>query len=410
MFHSLYVDLNSFFASVEQQLDPALRGQPIGVLPVLAQTTCCIAASIQAKQFGIRTGTPVWEARKRCKTIKFVQARPSVYVEMHHKIVEAVESCYPVAAVLSIDEMALDLTGRHTREEHAVKLARQIKRSIYAQAGEVMHCSIGIAPNRFLAKTASNFKKPDGLELIRPQELPQILHKLELTDLNGISHGMEKRLNRVGIRTVEQLCKAPVEKFRLAWGGIEGERYLAKLRGEVLPPQPTQRSTVGHSHVLPPEMRNDESALAVLYRLLHKAAMRLRHYGYYAGSLGVHVRYQDGGHFAEQTRFAPHADTFKFNHVLAGLWARRPRHAERPMSRPMKIGVVLSDLTEQRCVARDLFEQDRQGEGLSLALDQINRRFGPNAVHFGAAHQGIGAAPMRIAFNHIPELSVENDG
>ncbi|MEW6133777.1 MAG: DNA polymerase [Pseudomonadota bacterium] len=382
MFHSLYVDLNSFFASVEQQLDPALRGLPVGVLPVLAETTCCIAASIQAKRFGIKTGTPVWEARKRCKGIQFVQARPSVYVEMHHKIVEAVESCYPVAAVLSIDEMALDLTGRHTREEHALELARQIKRTIYERAGEVMHCSIGIAPNRFLAKTASNFKKPDGLELIRPHDLPHILYKLELTDLNGISRGMEKRLNRVGIHTVEQLCNAPPEKFRLAWGGIEGERYLAKLRGEALPPLPTQRSTVGHSHVLPPEMRNDESALAVLYRLLHKAAMRLRHYGYYAGAMGVHVRYQDGERFAEQTRFAPHADTFKFNHVLAGLWERRPRHA----ARPMKIGVVLSELTEQRCISRDLFEEDRQGEGLSLALDQINRRFGPNAVHFGAAH------------------------
>lgn len=406
MFNSLYVDLNSFFASVEQQLDPHLRGQPLGVLPVLAETTCCIAASIQAKQFGIRTGTPVWEARKRCKSIKFVQARPAVYVEMHHRIVEAVESCYPVDAVLSIDEMALDLTGRHTREEHAVKLARQIKRAIYAQAGEVMHCSIGIAPNRFLAKTASNFKKPDGLELIRPQELPHILHKLELTDLNGINRGMEKRLNRVGIHTVQQLCAAPVEKLKIAWGGVEGERYFAKLRGESLPPMPTHRSTVGHSHVLPPEMRNDESALAVLYRLLHKAAMRLRHYGYYAGSMGVHVRYQDGERFAEQTRFAPHADSFKFNHVLAGLWKRRPRHA----GRPMKIGVVLSELTEQRCVARDLFEQDSQGEGLSIALDQINQRFGPNTVHFGAAHKGIGSAPMRIAFNHIPELVVENDG
>lgn len=410
MFNSLYVDLNSFFASVEQQLDPALRGQPLGVLPVLAETTCCIAASIQAKRFGIRTGTPVWEARKRCKGIQFVQARPSVYVEMHHRIVEAVESCYPVAAVLSIDEMALDLTGRHTQEAHAVKLARQIKSAIYAQAGEVMHCSIGIAPNRFLAKTASNFKKPDGLELIRPQDLPHVLHKLDLTDLNGINHGMEKRLKRVGIHTVEQLCAASAEKLRLAWGGVEGERYLAKLRGEVLPPLPTHRSTVGHSHVLPPEMRNDESALAVLYRLLHKAAMRLRHYGYYAGSLGVHVRYQDGERFSEQTRFAPHADSFKFNQVLAALWERRPRHAGRPMRRPMKIGVVLSELTEQRCVARDLFAEDNLGEGLSIALDQINQRFGPNAVHFGAAHRGIGSAPMRIAFNHIPELSVESDG
>lgn len=406
MFNALYVDLNSFFASVEQQLDPALRGQPVGVLPVMAETTCCIAASIQAKQYGIKTGTPVWEARKRCKRIKFVQARPSVYVEMHHKIIEAVESCYPVDAVLSIDEMALELTGRHIQETHALKLAQQIKRTIYRQAGEVMHCSIGIAPNRFLAKTASNFKKPDGLELIRPQDLPHILYKLELTDLNGISHGMERRLNRVGIHTVEQLCSAPVEKFRLAWGGVEGERYLAKLHGQTLPPLPTRRSTIGHSHVLPPEMRNDESALAVLYRLLHKAAMRLRHYGYYAGSMGLHIRGQNGEHFSEQTRFAPHADTFKFNHVLAGLWNKRPSH----VGRPMKIGVVLSELTEQRCVARDLFEQDRQGEGLSIAMDQINQRFGPNAVHLGAAHRGIGSAPMRIAFNHIPELSVESDG
>lgn len=406
MFHSLYVDLNSFFASVEQQLNPALRGLPIGVLPVMAETTCCIAASIQAKQFGIKTGTPVWEARKRCKAIRFIQARPAVYVDMHHKIVAAVERCYPVSAVLSIDEMALDLTGRHTQEAHAVKLARQIKQAIYCDAGEVMHASIGIAPNRFLAKTASNFKKPNGLELIRQQDLPQILHKLELTDLNGINHGMEKRLNRVGIHTVEQLCAAPVEKLRLAWRGIEGERYHAKLRGEILPPFPTHRSTVAHSHVLPPEMRNDESALAVLYRLLHKAAMRLRHYGYAAGSLALHVRYQNGVRFAEQTRFAPHADTIKFNQVLARLWKLRPDEGDQPM----KIGVVLSALAQQNRISLDLLERDHQGENLSLAVDEINQRFGPNAVHFGSAHRGIGAAPMRIAFNHIPELGVENDG
>jgi DNA polymerase-4 len=134
--------------------------------------------------------------------------------------------------------------------------------------------------------------------------------------------------------------------------------------------------------------------------------MRLRHYGYYAGSLGLHVRYQNGVRFAEQMRFAPHADTFKFNHVLAGLWKQCPKEGDHPM----KIGVVLSDLTEQHCISRDLFEHDLQGEGLSIAVDQINQRFGPNAVHFGSAHRGIGAATMRIAFNHIPELNVENDG
>jgi DNA polymerase-4 len=238
-----------------------LRDKAVGVLPVMADTTCCIAASIEAKRCKVTTGTAVREARKRCPDIIFVQARPSVYVEMHHLIVAAVESCYPVSAVLSIDEMALDLTGRHQHEKHALKLARDIKKAIYREAGEVMRCSIGIAPNRFLAKTASNFKKPDGLEFIRPDELPQRLFHLALSDLNDIGPAMEQRLNRHGIETVKQLCLASKDTLRHAWGGVEGERYYAKLRGEVLPPFPSHQSTVGHSQVLPPELRNEEVAL-----------------------------------------------------------------------------------------------------------------------------------------------------
>jgi DNA polymerase-4 len=405
MFNALYVDLNSYFASVEQQLRPALRDKPVGVLPVMAETTCCIAASIQAKRYKVKTGTAVWEARKRCPNIIFVQARPSVYVEMHHRIVAAVESCYPVSAVLSIDEMALDLTGRHQQEKHAFKLAQDIKKAIYREAGEVMHCSIGIAPNRFLAKTASNFKKPDGLEFIRPDELPQQLFHLDLSDLNGIGPAMVRRLNKHGIETVEQLCRASQDTLHHAWGSVEGERYYAKLRGEVLPPMPTHRSTVSHSHVLPPDLRNDESALAVLYRLLHKAAMRLRHYGYYAGGMGVHVRYRDDTRFRQHTRFAPHGDTLKLNATLSALWAQRPMDANEPT----KIGVTLFDLAEEKCISRDLFDTETQHEGLDIAVDQINRRFGNSAIYYGGAHKGRGSAPMRIAFNHIPELRLESD-
>ena len=169
MLRSLYVDLNSYFASVEQQLRPELRGKPIGVLPVLAETTCCIAASIDAKRFGIKTGTPVWQARKLHKNIIFVQARPATYVEIHHRIVAAVESCTPVTAVLSIDEMTCDLMGSEQQEKKAIALGKRIKQAIYTQVGEVLHSSIGIGPNRFLAKTASNMQKPDGLTVIRPE-------------------------------------------------------------------------------------------------------------------------------------------------------------------------------------------------------------------------------------------------
>ncbi len=408
--HSLYVDLNSYFASVEQQLRPELRGKPVGVLPVMADTTCCIAASIDAKRFGVRTGTPVWQARKLCKGIVFVQARPATYVEIHHRIVAAVESCTPVSDVLSIDEMACELMGSEREEANAVRLGQQIKQAIYAQVGEVLHSSVGIAPNRFLAKTASNMQKPDGLVVIRQSELPERLYGLKLGALNGIGRAMEQRLNRLGIHSVEQLCAASRDTLRRAWGGVEGERYYARLRGEVMASAPTQRSSVGHSHVLAPELRDPDSALAVLYRLLHKAAMRLRHYGYCAGGLGLHLHYlkSDAGHprWVDQARFSPHADTLKFNPVLAELWQCRP-----PDPAPiLKVGVTLTHLVEHSQVTRDLFDPDDQHETLNSVLDQINQRYGPNTLYFGGAHRGRGAAPMRIAFSHVPELQVESDG
>lgn len=408
--HSLYVDLNSYFASVEQQLRPELRGKPVGVLPVMADTTCCIAASIDAKRYGIRTGTPVWQARKLCKDIVFVQARPSTYVGIHHRIVAAVESCTPVSAVLSIDEMACELMGREREEAKAIALGKQIKQAIYDQVGEVLHSSVGIAPNRFLAKTASNMQKPNGLVVIRQSELPQRLYGIKLGALTGIGRAMEQRLNQLGIHSVEQLCNASKDTLRHAWGGIEGERFYARLRGEAMVSAPTQRSSVGHSHVLAPELRNPDAALAVLYRLLHKAAMRLRHYGYCAGGLGLHLHYlrSGAGHarWVDQARFSPHADTLKFNPVLAELWQRRP-----PDPAPiLKVGVTLTDLVEHSQVTRDLFDPDDQHAGLNSVLDRINQRYGPNTLYFGGAHHSRGAAPMRIAFSHVPELQVENDG
>src|SRR3569832_219567 len=312
---SLYVDLNSFFASVEQQLRPELRGRPIGVLPVMADTTCCIAASIDAKRFGIRTGTPVWQARKLCKDIVFVQARPSIYVEIHHRIIAAVESCTPVGEVLSIDEMACELMGSDREEANAIKLGRQIKRAIYDQVGEVLHSSIGIAPNRFLAKTASNMQKLDGLVVIRQNELPGRLYGLKLGALTGIGRAMEHRLNQLGIHTVEQLCTASKETLRHAWGGIEGERFYARLRGNTTDTTPTQHTSNSHTHEHAPKQHKPVSALAVLKRLLHKAAMRLRHYGYCAGALSLHLSYLKtaAGHarWVDQARFAPHADTLR---------------------------------------------------------------------------------------------------
>jgi DNA polymerase-4 len=152
----LLVDLNSYFASVEQELRPELRGRPVAVVPVMADTTCAIAASYEAKVFGVRTGTRVGDAKRMCPGIMLVEARHDVYVDYHNRIFEAVERCVPVAAVLSIDEMASSLIGREQPLSAALDLAKRVKISIRENVGSTLRCSIGLAPNRYLAKTFSS--------------------------------------------------------------------------------------------------------------------------------------------------------------------------------------------------------------------------------------------------------------
>mgnify|MGYP001241766274 FL=1 len=133
---TLYLDMNAYFASVEQQERPELRGQPVGIVAVETDTTCCIAASYEAKSFGVKTGTIVRQARQICPGLRIVIARPDVYVQYHHDIVAAVERCLPVTGVHSIDEMACRLMGEEQQPHQAVNLARQIKQSIRHHVGE----------------------------------------------------------------------------------------------------------------------------------------------------------------------------------------------------------------------------------------------------------------------------------
>ena len=210
----LFIDLNSYFASVEQQARPELRGKPVGILPMMAETTCCIAASYEAKAFGVKTGTNVADARRLCPGIQFVEARHELYVEFHHRIVEAVESCIPVTGVYSIDEMGCRLIGRERPLMVAMELGRQIKARIKDKVGDTLRCSVGIATNRYLAKIATDMDKPDGLVALTPDILTAALKRLELRDLPGIGPRMEKRLHLAGIRTMDHLLSLSAEQMR----------------------------------------------------------------------------------------------------------------------------------------------------------------------------------------------------
>lgn len=401
---ALYVDFNSYFASVEQQLRPELRNKPVAVLPVVAETTCCIAASHEARQSGVTTGTPVLDAKRLCPTIHFVAARPRLYIDFHHRLIEAIESCTHVERVLSIDEMYCELTGRLAKREQACALARDIKHSIMRKVGTELRCSIGIAPNVFLAKTASDLKKPDGLTVIEKQDLPGRLSGLGLRDLCGIGRKMEQRLHAAGIRSVARLCAASKAELRSVWGGIEGERMHSSLRGEWISELPTERSSVGHSHVLPPALRSHRAAHSVLHRLLQKAAMRLRSYGMVAGALRVWVRMSNGADWERQARLDSTQDTLQLIAALDSLWQDYPAASR---TKPMAAGITLLELDTHLHQSRSLFDDLESRNRLNAAVDRLNMRYGMNTVYFGGAYMALKAAPMRIAFNHIPDLQTE---
>ena len=178
----LFIDMNSFFASCEQQDKPNLRDRAVAVIPTDAETTCCIAACYRAKACGVRTGTPVWQARKLCPGIVCVVADHKRYVIVHNRIVAAVRRVIPIESVMSIDEMACRLVGDERKPEAAAGIAGKIKEEVYALAGDRMHCSIGIGPNVLLAKVAADMKKPNGLTVLADGDMPTALCRLKLTD------------------------------------------------------------------------------------------------------------------------------------------------------------------------------------------------------------------------------------
>jgi DNA polymerase-4 len=401
----LLIDFNSYFASVEQQLRPELRNKPVGIVPMKVDTTCCIAASYEAKKFGVKTGTRVLDAKKLCPGIKIVVARPAVYVEYHHKLIEAVESCAHVDEVFSIDEMVCKLTGRWREREKAIALAVEIKETIYKKVGTELRSSIGIAPNTFLAKTASDMQKPDGLVVIDLPDLPQCLFGLKIDDLCGIGRNMVKRLQRYDITTIEQLWNSDKAKLHKVWGGIEGERMYARLRGEEIPIASLRRSSVGHSHVLPPNERTDEAASAVLNKLVQKAAVRLRSYDCVAGAMYVGVRYMNRTKWVDKISFDPSQDTLKLLQAFTTMWKRKPKTT----ATPLKVGITLFKLSDKKDRTLSMFGDKEVHDALNKAIDKLNTRFGKNTIYLAGAHRALGSAPMRIAFTHIPDLDTEDD-
>lgn len=454
-FGFLHIDLNSFFASVEQQLHPEYRGKPTGVVPTLADTTCLIAASYEAKDLGIKTGTRVLDAKRICPGIILVNGSHSQYAEFSHKIVAAVERVCPVAHTPSIDEMVCQLIGRERQPPNARRIALAIKQAIKDDVGETLRCSIGMAPNRFLAKIASDMQKPDGLIGLLPSQLPRSIAHLALRDLPGIGARTESRLNAKGIHTMPELLALDRNGMHKLFDSVWGDRLYHWLRGEDTgddgaPVLAEVQKSLGHSHVLAPEHRSPEGSWAVAHKLLHKAAMRLRMEKFCAASLSITLKYaltrdqaaaaasakasnsQTLPHrsgdaakrsgaakssgaapkvkkhlsgitqigWAMEARFRPCQDTLSLLEALQGCWQQSPTSSLH--QKPFFVGITLRNLIPENETQTTLFQENGNRSQLSATMDKLNLKYGHSTLHFAGMLPARDSAPTRIAFTQIP--------
>lgn len=382
---SLYIDMNSFFASVEQQADPSLRGKPVGITAISAESGACVAASYEAKAFGVKTGTRVYDARRLCPGIIFRPSRHRLYVRVNQKIAGVIDQIAELQAVRSVDEFQVALGGQTAELSAALDLGRRLKAAIREQVGSELRCSVGIGPNHLLAKIAGKLEKPDGLQWLAPENMPDRIAHLSLDDLPGISHGIKARLHRAAVWGVAELYALDPRHARQIWRSVEGERFVRALQGMDVPLLPTQRNGYGNSKVLAPQYRRPDAARLVGRWLTEKAVERMRRDGYCARRFSLMIRLPEGRGWTRAKTLTPSQDSAIFLKLFDSQWAqfRDDRHGY-----VLSIGVHLGEVIPLSERPGELFlplapGEPNKREKLSATIDRINRRFGQRVITYG---------------------------
>jgi DNA polymerase-4 len=390
---AIYVDMNSFFASVEQQAHPELRGQPVGVCPFVHDATCVIAASVEAKRYGITTGTSVRVARQLCPQIQLISDDPTLYRTYHHRIMDVLGTTRCQVNVRSIDEAFLVVPS--DLRAQAIPLARQLQQLVRG-VGSELGCSIGIASNLFLAKLGTKLHKPYGLTAIRIEDLEALYATLALTDLYGISWRLARQLQTIGITTPLELYHAPYELLQHRFG-VNGERWYLRLRGYEVDQRPTRRRSMSHQTTLAPDPATTyREVVGTASQLSYKVAARLRAAGLAATGVQVGLRFTNRTYWASGSRTAtPFWDSGSLvAHSQAIL--RHWTHTE-----PVRlISVVATNLVPQQAVTRSWLESSVNSERISRALDEIDGRFGYRTIA-PAIHLLGNSVADRVGFGNV---------
>jgi DNA polymerase-4 len=377
----LHVDMNAFFASVEQRANPALRGRPMAVVGSLHRGVV-LSPSYEARVFGVKTGMTYGEAKRACTEIVLVPADSAKYSSACERLLTIWNDFTPAVELFSIDEAFLDVSGCDALFGDPVCMAVRIKERIWEDMG--LTCSIGIGPNKLLAKLGSDMQKPDGLVLIDPGDVADVLEDLPVKEICGIGPNLTRHLSAMGIHTCGELGRTPLRKLTARFG-IIGERLSDMARGiddDPVVPAALQEGesskSMGHSMTLDQDCADITRIERHLLQLSEKVGRRLRR-GHYCGrTVTVTLRYADFHTFSRQRRLWR-----AVNHGLDIYAAAAHILRELNLTQAVRlVGVSVSSL-ERNMEQMPLFVEERKRKFIAEAMDEINDRYGSFAVTWG---------------------------
>ena len=399
----MHIDLNSCFATVEQQARPLLRGKPVGIVNRRTEHTAVVTASYEAKAKGVKVGMRLGEAKKLCPGIIAIESDPPKYRYVYHKLMDIMRDYSPHFTMKSIDEGVIDfsLSPAAIRDRDLEEVGREIKQRLRDEIGVAMRCNVGIGPNRFLAKMAASLHKPDGMDMITHENLREVYEGLELQDLTGIAQANERRLNQVGIYTpLEFLDADPVVLEKIVFKSIVGRQWHQRLRGWEVDDVEYGLKSCGRQYVLESRNLSRHEVTQRMHHLVEAVGVKLRSQGKSARGVGIYARYYNDTPLAtSHSRWGKRGNYWHEKTLTplpffsdSAIWAIASRMlAHAPEGAIREIGVhcyhLEDGLGDQLSLFGDAIAREQQ---VTAAIDEINKRYGERTVHSAdTLHTGI---------------------
>ena len=396
----MHIDLNSCFATIHQQAFIHLRGKPLVIAAYSTPNGCILSPSIEAKELGIKTGMRVKDAWQIDRQIIVRTPDTALVRDVHVKFKKIFSDYSPKVIPKSIDEAILDFKEMQGfLKKELPEIGQEIKNRMRREIGEWISCSVGIGTNRFLAKTAASLKKPDGLETINSQNLENIYKQLTLIDLHGINHRFASRLNIAGITTPFQFFQAPLNLLRYqVFKSIVGYYWFLRLKGYEVDDFESKCQSYGQEYSLGKKTDNIDDLDKILMKLCEKMGRRLRNSGNTARGIHLGIMYADYSFWHQGKQFLENmSSTQELFKATKTIFQKQPQ-----LKIVAKLAVTCYKLTPGNIAQLNLFaDQKNKINQISLALDQINDRFGEFTIAPAIMLGLEDIAVDRIAFGNV---------